>query len=338
MSNAATNTEGLLLSGLDGSNPLAFLAALGTLSVLTRTWPDSRIRMSWNQAGTTWHPTLHTGNHTDEQAVVETVNQHASVLDSLFPASLLERSRAEGPTNKKGEPKWGDKLRFPCSAFVEVLRQLLSDFDKRHAMLLAFVAAWASDAETEEVDKHVVATRTRFDFTAGNQALISMIRELRTSVTTEQLHRAIFEQWRYPTDTVSLRWDPLDEKRQYALQAVDPTDSTNNPIRSEPGANLLAIEGIAFYPLVPTAGGVRQPGFDRSTEGRFWTWPIWETALDANSVFSLLTLPSGISQGQKADLGRVREMDRARGIPQRYRSRIVMPSGRYRCFTPAEVV
>ena len=33
-------TGGLLMAGLDGANPLAFLAALGVLRGLTLTWPD----------------------------------------------------------------------------------------------------------------------------------------------------------------------------------------------------------------------------------------------------------------------------------------------------------
>ena len=35
--------DGLVLTGLDGSNPLAFLAALGTLRGLTLAWPE-RVR------------------------------------------------------------------------------------------------------------------------------------------------------------------------------------------------------------------------------------------------------------------------------------------------------
>ena len=38
---------GLVLNGLDGANPLAFLAALGTLRGLTLAWPERRIRLSW---------------------------------------------------------------------------------------------------------------------------------------------------------------------------------------------------------------------------------------------------------------------------------------------------
>ncbi len=45
----------LLLAGLDGRNPLAFLAALGTLRSLTSTWPARQVRMSWQSLGG-WRP------------------------------------------------------------------------------------------------------------------------------------------------------------------------------------------------------------------------------------------------------------------------------------------
>jgi hypothetical protein len=37
------------IKGLDGRNPLAFLAALGTLRTATLTWPDLPCRMNWKQ-------------------------------------------------------------------------------------------------------------------------------------------------------------------------------------------------------------------------------------------------------------------------------------------------
>ena len=49
---------GLLLGGLDGANPLAFLAALGTLRGLSIAWPQRVVRLSW-EARDTWRPLLH---------------------------------------------------------------------------------------------------------------------------------------------------------------------------------------------------------------------------------------------------------------------------------------
>ena len=49
---------GLMLTGLDGANPLAFLAALGTLRGLTLAWPKRRVYLSWVPQDA-WRPCLH---------------------------------------------------------------------------------------------------------------------------------------------------------------------------------------------------------------------------------------------------------------------------------------
>ncbi len=49
--------DGLVLKGLPGDNPLGFLAALGVLRVLSRSWPHRGITMGWDpQEG--WRPVL----------------------------------------------------------------------------------------------------------------------------------------------------------------------------------------------------------------------------------------------------------------------------------------
>jgi hypothetical protein len=47
------------VTGLDGSNPLGFLAAIGTLAELSGALPTS-VAMSWSCRDGTWHPRLHT--------------------------------------------------------------------------------------------------------------------------------------------------------------------------------------------------------------------------------------------------------------------------------------
>lgn len=321
-----SDADSLLLRGLDGSNPLAFLAALGTLRVLTTGWPEREVRMGWKECGSAWRPYLLISPPATREEVVEILDEKVAQFDAMFPKPLLVQTEELSPKNKKGEPKWRDKLRFPYQVFVTVFRTLVVATDSRDRCLLDFGAAWGADAVKEEVDKQTVVTRTQFDFTAGQQALIGMIRDLRTTSSQDDLDRCLFVTWLYPSGATSLRWDPMDEKRQYALQAIDPQDGNNNPIRSEPGANLLAVEGLPFFPLVPTVGGVSQTGFDRSSDSRSWTWPIWCYPVSIDVVRSLLTLPTSL------------EFDHERGIVQRYRSRIVQPSGSYRCFTPAEAV
>src|SRR5437588_536601 len=62
-----------LLRGLDGSNLLAFMAALGTLRVLTlaASRDEPPPRLSWRDEGGTWMPVIHTSTLTTPDAIVE---------------------------------------------------------------------------------------------------------------------------------------------------------------------------------------------------------------------------------------------------------------------------
>src|SRR4051794_28726166 len=63
-------SNALLLHALDGSNPLAFLAALGTLRLLHLSKSDIGIRMSWERSDGFWRPKL-VGLDADENGLCE---------------------------------------------------------------------------------------------------------------------------------------------------------------------------------------------------------------------------------------------------------------------------
>jgi hypothetical protein len=128
-----------------------------------------------------------------------------------------------------------------------------------------------------------------------------------------------------------MRWDTQDEKRQYALQAVDPTNSSENPPLADLGANFLAIEALPLFPLAANrAAG--QPGFDNDAYGRRWRWPMWTRPLGLDVIRSLLTLQ--LEDGEQWSSSQ----RLALGVSALFESGIVQPSGRYRCFTPARIL
>ena len=315
----------LTLDALDGANPLAFLAALGALRILTRVFPAQGLRLSWSQRVGAWRPLLWTDRPLDEEAVLAVLHETGLGLDRMFSPPLLAASEAASPKNKKGEPRWKDKLLFPVSALREFCREATAS----PSVLVEFSATWAGETAPTGEEGDELARRTRFDFTAGPQAFIRMLRELRESCTPADLRRSLFTGWRYSATAVSMRWDPQDEKRQYALQAVDPTNSTQNPPLADLGANFLAVEALPLFPLVPDRWA-SQPGFDRNADGRCWRWPIWTYPLGLDAIRSLLALPLVDSEEWPAP------RRRALGVSTVFQSRIVQPSGRYRCFTPAQ--
>lgn len=322
----------LVLTGLDGTNPLAFLAALGTLHTLTTAWPDRGVRMGWTVTLGAWRPFLQIIPGAEPDEIVETVNAHVPRTDDLFPPLLRADSEAAGPRSSGGSTKWKDKLRFPAGVFARYMRSTVAtaSWDARTAM--DFVAAWASDAVVEHVDGIEVAQRTVFDFTAGQQSFIGLVDALAQQVNADHIRNALLQPWSYTsTPGISMRWDPIDESRQYALLAIDPTDN-RNPIVSVPGANLLALAGLIFFPVIPVKNGAEQPGISRYGSSRAFRWPIWEPALSSYAIRSVLCMAEICNDSP--DYAKLRSM----GIPIVYQSAIVMPSGRYRNFTPAQAI
>lgn len=312
----------LTLTGLEGHNPLAYLAALGTLRLLSRVWPEQLVRMAWRERAGAWRPVMSAERSVAADEVVAALDAEAGRIERLLPERLLQDAAREGPKTKTGGSAWADKLRFPLEIFAGRARELIGAGELDGAFALG---GWASDADSDDVDNREVAVRTRFDFTAGQQAFLAMIRSVREECSALHIRESLFRPWRYVPGT-SMRWDPLDEKRQYALQAIDPTDSSANPILTVPGANLLAVEALPLFAFAATRRGLGQPGFGAGGTPS-WTWPIWSGFIGLDSVRTVLA-SAGMS-GEKA---------RARGIVVRYQSLITMPSGRYRCFTPARPV
>lgn len=323
----------LVLTGLDGTNPLAFLAALGTLHTLTSTWPDRDVRMGWTIAAGTWRPVLQIIPAAEQEEIVETVNAHVPRTDDLFPPQLRADSEAAGPHGSGGRPKWRDKLRFPTEVFAKRVRSVATTATWNSRITMDFMATWASDAVVEQADGIAVAQRTAFDFTAGQQSFIDLASKLALNVDADDVRNAMFGPWVYTSNPgISLRWDPIDEGRQYALHAINPADGSKNPIVSVPGANLLAAAGLVYFPVVPGKRGIEQPGLGRFDSTRAFRWPIWESAVSSDTVRSILCLEEICKESP--DRAKLRSM----GIPVVYQSGVVMPSGRYRNFTPAQAV
>lgn len=313
--------DSLELRAIDGSNPLGFLAALGTLRLVTRCHPKSGYRLHWKTDRGAWRPVLSAMTRLDSesgrsQLLLQLAEQGVKLAD-MFPTCLLA-----GDGQDQEERDQNDRLVFQ----VGIYRRFCLTASPTSA---EYAAAWASEVAIQPGNKKLpVAKRTRLDFTAGQQKFIAMLRELKNTITADDLRYTLFDGWRYTANAQSMRWDPLDEKRQYALQAVDPTNSQNNPPVADQGANFLAVEALPFFPMVPDKEA-NQPGFRRQADRWSFLWPIWERPLGLKGVQSLLTLPLDDLSAWPTSYRR------ALGIAGVFRATIVQPSGKYRCFTPA---
>lgn len=249
------------LTGLDGSNLLAFLAALGTLRVLTLAEPDAVVRMSWRDRGY-WMPVV-----------------HHSRLDS--PKTLVDALAVQvcGEHTINSACRIGPNLTFTAEVYANFLYDAWEQADREQ---LAFLAAFGSEFIREKERMTDTAFRTMSG--AGHQHFLATMVELARETRKSHLDSSLFVRWQYVDDRPNLRWDPADY-RPHALRAENPSD---DPIRTMRGANRLAIEALPFFPTFPWRRQLRTVAFEDRPGGVTLTWPIWDAPADAFSIAALL--------------------------------------------------
>lgn len=308
-----TATE-MSLPGLDGANPLAFLAALGTLRALDAAWPARRVHLAWRVDGR-WTPVLHVEDACEPGDVVTALHEQLGRMDG-HPALGLNVEPGSAP--KDNIKLSGDELRAFARHAVDLF------LDGRDRVSAELAAAFGCDAVVSK-DGLVEDTALRTMSGAGHQHFLKFMRELVSGTTAEHLWHALFEPWSYADPGPSLRWDPEDDRR-YALRWREPS---SDPIRTVRGANRLAIEALPLLPTAPQEGRLATTGFGKlGTRNTFWTWPIWDAPVPRDVAASLLSL---------ADLQKPeppRDKLAALGVVEIYRSQRVT-AGKYRNFTPA---
>jgi hypothetical protein len=297
------------LDGLDGANPLAFLAALGALRTTDHIWPDANARLRWELTGAGWRARL--------------------ALDT----GLSARDWLDGMASRLREPEpalsVADDLTLPCMAWrsaVLVARDSAVPPVRTSVDYLAALGSEAIQAQPNGKPNGFMAdTALRTMSGAGHQHFLGFMRELARVTTATHLEAALFRTWTHADDGPSLRWDPADDRR-YALRWKEPS---TDPIRTVRGANRLAIEGLPLLPTAPVGRELETTGFRRRKgEGVGWTWPIWTRHVGVDVVRSLLSLPA--LQANPLD----RRLIAGMGVAEVYRS-VRLTLGKYRNFSQA---
>ena len=298
----------LELTGLDGSNPLAFLAALGTLRMLSIHSPRSSVRLHWVSRGS-WCPVLSGADGMNADAILDALEEPLRSM-SEHPALTIDRN-----------------LKIPPAAYRQFSLGAVDDAATTgNRTWPDFAAAFGCDALEE--DGVILDTAFRTMSGAGHQHFLETMKTLAELTTREDLERSLFQPWDYADDRPSLRWDPADDRR-YALRWKEPS---GEPIRTMRGANRLAIEALPLFPTAPVGSALETTGFQTGgSRHTFFTWPIWETPASLDVVRSLLSLPEIQQQRPR------REVLRAMGIVDVFRSQR-LTIGKFRNFAPARSV
>jgi hypothetical protein len=292
------------LIGLDGANLLAYLAALGTLRVLTLADPGADVRMSWVEKGW-WTPVIH--------------HSRISTGEQLI-AALADRVCGEKSVNAAW--RIGGDLTLTPAVFRGRLTEFALEATSAKRDVVDFLAAFGSDVFGAVSRKDQISdTEFRTMSGAGHQHFLAFMRELAIGSEAGHLRRTLLQHWDYADARPSLRWDPSDF-RPHALRAQDPS---GDPIRTMRGANRLAVESLPIFPTLPGGGRVHTVGFrdrNRTTEV---TWPIWADPLDQCTVGTLIASKE-VQDAERFTLTQ-------RGIVQVFRARR-FTEGNYRNFSP----
>lgn len=327
MSDCATPTS-LLLVGLRGDNPLAFLASVGTLRMLTHIWPSRSVKMSW-QFRTGWQPLVHIDGPYTEIEVTESLHRALSGRE-IAPEFTLGYELEEAPKNLTIEP----------AIYAEIARNSAQSASVSSRAWADFCAAYGTDAFRAEAKIRDTDLRTMSG--AGHQHFLEFMRKLAkeptptavanrrrsndaedTGTSEAHLRSALFAPWTYADPGPAMRWDPLDDRR-HALRADDPSNSTEAPIRTMRGANRLAIEALPCFPTAPS----RRELLTCCFRNRVFSWPIWQFPITLDTLRSLLTHSEIVSETPR------REVLAPIGVVEVFRSKR-LTIGKLRNFTPA---
>jgi hypothetical protein len=258
------------LTGLDGSNPLGFLAALGALRLLHYARPESNVTMGWKRSGCAWRPIV----CADTDLIADTI------------VNTLYETLGRGESGKGRHPflAIGKNLSVPPRQFAEHARLCVGAANAHDRRWADYVTSFGSEVLVHNELDRINYTEFCFISGSGHQNYLETIQKLLGSVKERHLREAIFGNWTYSDKRLSMRWDPADE-RQHAYRWSAPSDEAPMTVW---GANLLAAEGSSLYPTVPTASGCPTTGFRRQRRQTDFTWPIWEAAITLEVVRSLI--------------------------------------------------
>lgn len=383
--------------GLDGSNPLHFLAALGVLRLRERIAPG--VTMCWVRPQGVWNPELvmestcdaflpdvvewlhelakTTGIDPSARRAVET---NKTALKRLNEQLKVERAKVKEQIRQRGltgdDAKQYEKEQLASiyasiaarEADLDAARVKLADAygdgiahfgdvigvapaivrSRAETSVKAFLAARSattpSQADVDVLVSHLAAlacdqvadggkvapTRYSFGNGSGGQCLLKDWRNLAAMVTVEQMRATLMGTGqRVVCGATNLNWDPA-ANRSYALNWNSPDDKTNNPKQTDVAANALAYVGLGFMSVMPVGGRLSAVGWG---PGDQWTWPLWETPIQAHTVRSLLA--HEMLMQETSDTG----ITRALGVVEVRRSDRIDPSGQGRpYFSPSRPV
>ena len=256
------------LMGVDGSNPLGFLAALGLLRVV----PGAKLGFP---ADGSFRAFLDGVAKSDLAKVV---------VDDVSSAAGSARWRltyTKAATKKQGPQEVAD-LKPPPDDFKKFLATCIESWMTGSDEAVAYAAAYGTDVA---VDGKGNTKPTAFHFTAAQQTFLGAVEDIRASVTHEWIETSLFEGHGKKPGS-NLRWDPGAE-RNWALMANNP--GGDGTLVDAP-LEWLAFRGLPLLPSFPRGTKIITTGVSGRGDDMTFTWPLWSVPASLQTVRSALQL------------------------------------------------
>lgn len=345
------------LPALDGANPLGFLAALGTITVLAKS--DRAVSLGW-KCSAHWVPFLQSPCVWDRdnllKALVEALRGKAISAEANDRLREAARHRDQAKKQLKQAREQLSQMALRKKTERDQARRSLvgpaeAEFvQARKAWLAALKDAVPSpelalgqrpDCTVKEFRTHALEMRAERPAAAALAALgveASTKLESRIIPTPFCFIPGSGRQWfldtardlmgkATPEKLHEALFEPWAYKDEKLSMRWDPAEDVRYALQlNDPGpegahtvwmANLLAYRALELFPCVATGRGLAQAGWSGQQEPETFTWPIWQKALSLDTIRSLLWHPAF---GEPDPTPWTQEL-RARGVAAVYRSR-----------------
>lgn len=262
----------VVMTGLDGTNPLGFLASVGLLRVAAMRFEAARLGF------------LDDGSYRPFLEGIALPLEDIVADDAAAGAGAQPWRLSYGKVEKRGE-KMVEDLKAPPDAFRTFLLAGIDLWLKGNPEAVAFAAAFGTSTA---VDGKGNTKPTAFHFTAANQQFLGAMEATRARVDLTWSREALFRR-DASRPGGNVRWDPTSE-RNYALMADDPTSegtNVNAPLE------WLAFRALPFFPTLPDKSRVQTTAVSGRGDDAGFTWPLWSPPASARTVMSLLRLRHG---------------------------------------------
>lgn len=264
-----------VLKGLNGANPLGFMASVGLLRLLGERRGSARLGFTEDGTFRAW---IECDSSLD---IVDIISADAAGAAGPQPWRLEYEK-----TEKKGVKNVADLKPRP-EEFAEFLASAIREWVEGRAERAEYAAAYGTDVA---VDGNGNTKPTALHFTAANQQFLGAVEETRGKVTREWIEEALDDRPGKTKPGANLRWDP-DAERSRALMGVNPNDDgtvLNAPLE------WLAFRSLPVFRCVPIGNRIVTCGVTgrRQDQLRFH-WPLWSCGISYGAMRSLLVLTAG---------------------------------------------